>query len=732
MDGRTYVTDYVGDEHLRWENGSRIIISTPTGSGKTTFVVATLLKYAVEQKKHIVYYCNRKILHNQFLVQSKEKIEKFFGNSTEMAKDAVDYLHIFSYQSSELTQNYPTVLVKDENSNNTMILDPEDILYYIFDEAHYFINDAAINSGTNFWYEKKFEHGISVFLTATPKPLMVLFTGWERLSSEENRIVYKDYKRRDNLKNNGEKTVSEIIQAFVFDCGMRVKAEMPDSQMLLDSTIRRHCAPLGKWFGAIERAYKTKDQTCKVYNYSPDYSYVDPVYFENLEEIIPEIRKDIYSDDKWLIFVDDEMKGSNLATRLSHGEKITAAFISSRTAKRKGNAQKVYNCIVENKSFPVKVLVATSALDCGIDIEDETVKNVVIVSDNETTFLQMLGRKRVKSSERIRLFIKVFNYLTIHNRYNQCTRELRFLLKLSLKNEIDLIKSRKSTIYRDRNKYGSILSASDLDSLLDEFILIAKPALIRRVGKQIVSDCNGHVSEKQIEQMMNNELHLMEYGYSKTAFLNLLSRMYDYQCAIFDYRKESEQFINLCAHVYTCLTLVGIPEVSNNLKTFLQLDPRIVIDRERRFPFLAENKLTVTEIDCTSYVERDPMFYLRYQLRWIGKEYDVNCWLGYKEKITALISYLDSVVESDQWLREDDTWHEQYTFARKCMDLILALPVVPTVLQKDKSRYALNLETYPGKNKLEKCFEAMLLPYRIRTLQRRYEGKRKMCWKLCK
>lgn len=176
----------------------------------------------------------------------------------------------------------------------------------------------------------------------------------------------------------------------------------------------------------------------------------------------------------------------------------------------------------------------------------------------------------------------------------------------------------------------------------------------------------------------------------------------------------------------------AVEQRNDDLTNTLMTHPQITTDRAKRFPFLKERKPTVTEVDCRSHIERDTLFFLRYQLRWIGKEYDVSCWLGYDSKMTALIGYLDSGVESDKWLREDDVWHEQRELARECLNRILALPEVPDVLLKDKSRYLSNPEKYPGKDKLEKCFKALSLPYTIISEQRRYEGKRKTCWKLSK
>ena len=728
------VESIIGDEYMEWVEGDKIVISTPTGSGKTTFVISKLLRYAFEQGKHIIYYCNRKVLNEQFLVRSKEDIKRFFESDVEINDTAAQYLHILTYQSSELKGNYPDVTIKDGLTGEEAVYKANDILYYIFDEAHYFVNDAAINSGTNFWYEKRFEYGISVFLTATPKPLMALFAGWNQLSVYSNGKLHSEYKLRDRLKERAKDVIPVIKKNLKWECGNHVSIKFPSDGAICNAVIRHFANPLQTWFEALEKIYLEDKAQCRIYTYEPDYSYVEPIYFMDFEDLIPEIRKDKENAEKWLIFVDDEDQGSNLATRINHGEDISAVFVSSNTVKRKGLARLTYDYIVANKTFPVKVLIATSVLDCGIDIistDEAPVNNVVIACDNETSFLQMLGRRRVEPNDRVRLFIKVFDYQKINNRYTQCTRELRFLLKFSLKNETKLIRSGKSTGYRDGNTYGSALSAYDLDSLVDEFLKMKKPALVKRKEKDIVADCNGYVKEKQIQKMMNYEAHLLEYEYSKTAFLNLICRMYDYRCAMQSYRSEDKRFVDLCAYAYHSLILTRETPI-HDLTTTLEFAPEIQNARLRYFPFLAERKTSITELDYTSHMERDREFYLRHQLGWIGKEYDMNCWLGFEGKFANLTSYLDSLVASDRWLREDETWHEQSEFSRNCMDLLLDLPVIPNILLKDRSRYSLHPEKYPGKDKLEKCFKALSLPYTIISEQRRYEGKRKMCWKLSK
>lgn len=55
-----YISDKIGDGYKTWEEGGMIFISSPTGSGKTFFILETLLPYARQQNKTILYLVNRK------------------------------------------------------------------------------------------------------------------------------------------------------------------------------------------------------------------------------------------------------------------------------------------------------------------------------------------------------------------------------------------------------------------------------------------------------------------------------------------------------------------------------------------------------------------------------------------------------------------------------------------------------------------------------------------------
>ena len=56
-------TDYTQwackDEQIRFASASRVFIESPTGTGKTTFILKTLMPFARENGRNILYLGNR-------------------------------------------------------------------------------------------------------------------------------------------------------------------------------------------------------------------------------------------------------------------------------------------------------------------------------------------------------------------------------------------------------------------------------------------------------------------------------------------------------------------------------------------------------------------------------------------------------------------------------------------------------------------------------------------------
>ncbi|KUO72876.1 MAG: hypothetical protein APF81_26740 [Desulfosporosinus sp. BRH_c37] len=130
----------------------------------------------------------------------------------------------------------------------------------------------------------------------------------------------------------------------------------------------------------------------KVREYSTgiDYSYIHPIYYKNdMTDIINTIKND-KTDEKWLVFISDLKDGEKILKELG---KDNSSLIKS------GTISDELDSVINNSKFNKKVLIATKAMDNGINISDPKLTNIVIMAWDKITFIQMLGRKRIQIDE---------------------------------------------------------------------------------------------------------------------------------------------------------------------------------------------------------------------------------------------------------------------------------------------------------------------------------------------
>ena len=217
-----------------------------------------------------------------------------------------------------------------------------------------------------------------------------------------------------------------------------------DCQFAYEKLIKNRCADIIKIFISatinevkipiVKHATKGFGTAPKVYEYSTgiDYSYLKPIYFDNnWTDIINTIKND-KTDEKWLIFVSDLRDGNKVLDELG---KDDCSLIKA------GTKSDELNSIINSSHFNKKVLICTKAMDNGINIDDCKVKNIVIMTWDKITFIQMLGRVRVDISKEIEEV----------NLYIPTRMKKSFLTKLKLYKQkqeaIDLLES-------DRNAFN--------------------------------------------------------------------------------------------------------------------------------------------------------------------------------------------------------------------------------------------------------------------------------------
>ena len=344
------VADAIKDEYQNWNKYDKVFISSPTGTGKTYFILHVLLPYVSQQGKRILYLVNRRILKEQleseissfpFGLRESIRIELYQTIEIKMSEVKYDYqdgtYHAFGYSAVWINSN--------------------DYDFVVCDECHYFLADSNYNTDTGLsfrWLQDMFSSKIRIFLSAT-------------IDDIKEYIMSDDEKRRYWRTN------------FYGFYGK--------------NTIGTQVVRQGKTWEYVAQA---------------NYDHLN-VHIINKEDGISELVMN--GKGKWLIFVDNINFGEKLKKELevkfrqllNEEDDGNVVMISSDFEASKDSTREV-NYIKKDNRQSAKVLITTSVMDNGISLKDIQLRNIILIADTEVEFMQMLGRKR-KDGKKVDLYI---------------------------------------------------------------------------------------------------------------------------------------------------------------------------------------------------------------------------------------------------------------------------------------------------------------------------------------
>ena len=651
---KVYLSSEINEAEIAaWRPSDSILISSPTGSGKTHFVLKKLFPKAVELQKHIIYFCNRKILNEQLHVKANDELFEFFGKVDGVSEDQLQLFHIVTYQYCETSRRFSHIQIPVSDTEKVEVV-PENTLYYIFDEAHYFLSDALFNSGTCFWIDKIPTKGINVFLTATPEPLLYFLAVAMNRFDFEKQLCNIHLKFKEKYECRREMEDSNIQRVIQVD--MKSGSAVPViTKKYTQREIAATCREIDIYSdcnkticGLMEKLDVKRLPQNRI---DSDNSRFDVFYFHEYVDIFEQMQN-ASSNDKWLVFVDKERDGIALEARLSQAG-IYCVFLCKSTVQRKGIGKETYSEIVKTGRFQCSVLIATEIVDCGVSIHDYTVKHIVLSHSRKTTFLQMLGRKRLSDDEsHIRLYVKNYTAREIYGLTHRLYEKLRALTDFALRNSYDYEKRSDATENSDGLRERLLLSRHERERAITEIFTPSNYALVHRIPPK-----NSSKSFFEIDRFAHGKGDVLEeYEYSKTAFISLIYELSLYMEALKNYQET-----------------------------------------------------------------KNPFFYLEQQLSWIEKKYHEENWVNWEVRRKEILTYLSQ--SSNIWMNKQ----EQLDFSEQCLELLLKLPVPPSCLEKEASRYSRKKSKVPGLNILNKSLKEKNIPYKIISRQK-YKPNRVSCW----
>lgn len=362
------VSDKIGQEYKFWNPNDVIFISSPTGSGKTTFVLNELLPYAILKHKRVLYLVNRSVLKKQ-LEENRNECARYFRNQGRYLPRIEDWFEIITYQTLETLIKASVYDPAAFNKVNAYL----GYDYLIMDEAHYFMSDAVFNTSTETAFSAimgrigipSINEGkqIRIFMSATVNNVKEYFKLNQSSIEWENSRIRNANAKPVNNNQDGSTDESQMI--------------LQNQQMQVHYYVREYDVPLEDMY---------RDLHIHLFD---DYN--------SLEEIVCETKK-----SKWLIFVDNKEKGEKMNQYiLDHG--IQSVFISAQY-KRDPATSGAVNTIIEERRIDSKVCIMTYVLDNGVSIEDDRT-HIAIFADNKEQFLQCLGRSRLKDYSNAHLYI---------------------------------------------------------------------------------------------------------------------------------------------------------------------------------------------------------------------------------------------------------------------------------------------------------------------------------------
>ena len=452
-----------------------VFIDAPTSSGKTTFIIKSVLPFALKNDLNVLILSNRIALRQQTKRSILEELLDLYKNNQTIKNHVNESVFQKDLLLYTACKNSPEILDSVDNFFNKITISSYQKIFnvlsqhkydiIIMDECHYFLSDSNFNKYTSAAYDKILHSSVEnapYYPVYLPEKVLMRCNPSFFLTIADIQNYFAAYSDKTNLLNNYSPedqhsllTHQNHLLDFISKQSLHIylSATMDEffpyalqGEYCLNERYNQNLPYLNYNTGALPINYPINKAKYIFFNRKNTYNHIDAFYLEHsntldfptqIQSLLPKNTDSRFSDwkkellatlspiiktilfeindnvtDKWVIFINSKHLGGILENLLG---KEHATFISS---ENKSNSTE-YNEIIKKENFKSKVLITTSTLDNGVNIKDSCVKNVVITALDKTSFIQMLGRVRPQSNTRIRLYILQYSYSYIESLFSR-------------------------------------------------------------------------------------------------------------------------------------------------------------------------------------------------------------------------------------------------------------------------------------------------------------------------
>ncbi len=399
-----YVSDMISDAEVEsWHPEVPVMISTQTGTGKNHFIQNKLLGRLVENSYHHSESPARMLVLSNRIALNRQSKENFaqsilaVSGSTSAVEELKEQL---TAEGIDHKTNFGIVDIYSYHQfRKAKPLRNKKYQYIVCDECHFFTSDGLFNSETHEILHEIIFGGASairIYMSATPDVASEAIIRQEYAKFSEHIDALK--KENHRFKDGADVRIARI-SAYAQNDTARLNYYSNPS---------------------IDRRFKDELKTIypfrfRFYYGNRDYGYINRIFtYKKLEELVDSITD---SKNKWLIFVASETDGKQLMEQIrkknvvsEDDTKSCCAYLSRNAVDNNKDAKNIYDNLIQKGKFDTKVLITTALLDNGINIEDKDVNNIVIDVFDRTSFIQMLGRIRVKKNTQITLYVRDYSH----------------------------------------------------------------------------------------------------------------------------------------------------------------------------------------------------------------------------------------------------------------------------------------------------------------------------------